>query len=85
VPHEHFIAGVLCVLLPVTTVASEAGHKVAYDGGSIAEKAGTCVYLYIESNQVRLVKDENVLATIPAASVTKSAMAKMFTAEWGPQ
>jgi hypothetical protein len=59
---KHLIAGVLCILLPLTAVASEAGYKVAYDGGSIQEKAGTAVYLYIESNQMRLVKDGTVLA-----------------------
>jgi hypothetical protein len=68
---KYFVGKVLCVLLPLTAVASEAGYKVAYDGGSIPEKAGTAVYLYIESNQMRLVKDGSVLATIPAASVTE--------------
>jgi hypothetical protein len=69
---KYFIARVLCVLLPLTAVASESsGFKVAYDGGSIPEKAGTSVYLYIESNQVRLVKNEIVLATIPASAVTE--------------
>jgi hypothetical protein len=68
---KYFIAKALCVLLPLTAVASEAGYKVAYDGGSIPETAGTAVYLYIESNRVRLVKDGSVLATIPATSVTE--------------
>jgi hypothetical protein len=68
---KHLIAGVLCVLMPLTTYPSEAGYKVAYDGGSIQEKAGTAIYLYIESNQMRLVKDGTVLATIPATAVTE--------------
>jgi hypothetical protein len=69
---KYFIARVLCGLLPLTALASESsGFKVAYDGGSIPEKAGTSVYLYIESNQVRLVKNETVLATIPAFAVTE--------------
>lgn len=68
---KHLIAAVLCILLPFTAVASEAGYSVSYDGGSIPEKAGTQVYLYIESNQMRLVKDGTVLATIPASAVTE--------------
>jgi hypothetical protein len=68
---KHLIAGVLCVLMPLTGYPSEAGYKVAYDGGSIPEKAGTAVFLYIESNQMRLVKDATVLATIPASAVTE--------------
>jgi hypothetical protein len=65
------LAAVLCVLLPVSVLADSAGYKVSYDGGSIPEKAGTPVYLYIEANQVRLVKNSVVLATIPASSVTE--------------
>jgi hypothetical protein len=68
---KTLLAGVLCALLPITSVASEAGYKVAYDGGPVPEKTGAAVYLYIESNQMRLVKDGTVLATIPAASVTE--------------
>jgi hypothetical protein len=68
---KHLVAGVLCVLMPLAGYPSEAGYRVAYDGGSIQEKAGTAVYLYIESNQMRLVKDGTVLATIPASAVTE--------------
>ena len=68
---KHFIATVLCVLLPLTAFGSESGYKVVYDGGSVTEKAGTSLYLYIGPTQIRLVKKEEVLATIPVASVTE--------------
>jgi hypothetical protein len=68
---KHFFAMVLCVLLPVSVFAESAGFKVAYDGGSIPQKAGTSMYLYIEANQVRLVQKSEVLATIPASAVTE--------------
>jgi hypothetical protein len=68
---KRVVAAVLCVLLPFTALASENGFKVSYDGGSVAEKAGTSMYLYIGSNNVRLVRKDQVLATIPAASVTE--------------
>jgi len=37
---KHLIAAVLCVLLPVSTLAESAGYKVIYDGGSPPVKAG---------------------------------------------
>jgi hypothetical protein len=67
----RFTALALCLLLPISVLADAAGYKVAYDGGSINEKVGTPVYLYIETNQVRLTQKSVVLATIPAASVTE--------------
>jgi hypothetical protein len=52
--------------------AGDNGYKVTYDGGSIADtKTGTGLKLYIESNQIRLVKDKNDVVTIPAAAVTE--------------
>ena len=68
---KYFFAVVLCILLPVSSFAASAGYKVSYDGGSIPEKAGTAVFLYIEANQIRLAQKSEVLATIPAASVTE--------------
>jgi hypothetical protein len=68
---QRIITAVLCILLPLTSFASEAGYKVAYDGGSVPAKAGSSAYLYIGANQIRLVQKDEVLATIPAASVTE--------------
>jgi hypothetical protein len=65
------IAMALCVLMPLSALAESAGYKVSYDGGSINEKVGTGVYLYIETNQIRLTQKSEVLATIPAGSVTE--------------
>jgi hypothetical protein len=68
---KSLIASALCLLLPVSALAEAAGYKVAYDGGSIPQKAGTSVYLYIEANQIRLAQKSEVLATIPASAVTE--------------
>jgi hypothetical protein len=68
---KSLIAAILCLLLPVSALAESAGYKVIYDGGSIPEKAGTPVYLYIEANQVRLTQKSVVLATIQATAVTE--------------
>ena len=68
---KHIIATVLCISLSSSAIASANGYKVTYDGGSVPEKAGASVYLYIEANQARLVKDGIALATIPASAVTE--------------
>lgn len=63
---------VLCLAIPMTVFAGDSGYKVTYDGGSIPDtKAGTGMKLFIDSNQVRLVKDKTEVITIPAAAVTE--------------
>jgi hypothetical protein len=63
---------VLCLALPLTLFASENSYKVTYDGGSISNaKAGTGMRLFIESSQVRLVRDKGEVITVPASAVTE--------------
>jgi hypothetical protein len=69
---NKFLAVVLCLAMPLTLFASENSYKVTYDGGSIADtKAGTGMKLFIDSNQVRLVRDKGDVITIPASAVTE--------------
>jgi hypothetical protein len=68
---RSLIVAVLCVLIPASSFADSAGYKVAYDGGSITEKTGTEVNLFIGANEVRLARKGDVLATIPAAAITE--------------
>ena len=69
---NRFLAVVLCVVIPLTVFAGENGYKVTYDGGSIQDaKAGTGMKLFIDSNQVRLVRNKGEVITIPAAAVTE--------------
>jgi hypothetical protein len=69
---NKFLAIVLCLAMPLTLFASENSYKVTYDGGSIADtKAGTGMKLFIDSNQVRLVRDKGNVITIPASAVTE--------------
>lgn len=69
---KKFLAMVLCLAIPLTVLASDNGYKVTYDGGSIADaKAGTGMKLFIDSNQVRLVRDKGDVITIPASAVTE--------------
>lgn len=47
-------------------------YKVTYDGGSLPDlKSGTGMKLYIEANQIRLVKDSTEMTTIPVSSITE--------------
>jgi hypothetical protein len=68
---RNFIVAALCVLIPMSSFAGSAGYKVAYDGGSITEKTGTEVNLFIGANEVTLARKGDVLATIPAAAITE--------------
>jgi hypothetical protein len=68
---KNLLVAVLCVLIPVSAFADSASYKVSYDGGSITEKTGTTVNLFIDSGQIRLAKKDDVLATIPASAVTE--------------
>jgi hypothetical protein len=52
--------------------ASDNSYKIAYDGGSLPDlKAGVGMKLFIESNQVRLVRDNTDVIVIPASSITE--------------
>jgi hypothetical protein len=53
------LAVVLSIAIPISVLAGDNGYKVTYDGGSLPDvKSGTDLKLYIEGNQVRLVKDK---------------------------
>jgi hypothetical protein len=52
--------------------ASDNSYKIAYDGGSLPDiKAGVGMKLFIESNQVRLVRDNTDVIVIPASAITE--------------
>src|SRR5580704_9795407 len=66
------LASMLCILVPMAIFAGDSGYKVTYDGGSLPDmKSGTGMKLYIEANQIRLVRDKADVIVIPAASVTE--------------
>lgn len=69
---KNLFAIVLCIAVPLAVFAGDNAYKVTYDGGSIPDtKAGTGMKLFIESNQIRLVKDKNDVVTIPASAITE--------------
>ncbi len=69
---NKLIAISLAILLPVISVAADSGHKVRYDGGSLADvKTGKNMKLYIEPTKLRLGSGEDNIAEIPVASITE--------------
>ncbi|MGD1024485.1 MAG: hypothetical protein ABR880_16985 [Candidatus Sulfotelmatobacter sp.] len=69
---KRLLVVALCLAVPLMVFAGDNGYKVIYDGGSIPDtKAGTGMKLFIEQNQVRLVKDKAGVVTIPASAVTE--------------
>ena len=69
---KRLLAVALSLIVPATLFAADNGYKVAYDGGSVPDiKAGVGLKLFIESNQIRLVRDKTNVVTIPASSVTE--------------
>lgn len=70
---KRVIAVLLCAIAPsIGFAATDTGYKVTYDGGSLTNlKAGNGIKLYVEPNQIRLVKSKEDLVVIPASSVTE--------------
>ena len=71
---KRLVAIVLvCLLAPgPMAFAGDNSYKVAYDGGSLPDiKSGTGVRMYIDSNVIRLMKDNTQLLTIPASAITE--------------
>ena len=69
---KNLIAIILCFVIPLTVFAGDNAYKVTYDGGSITDaKAGTGMKLFIDSDKIRLVKDNADVVTIPASAVTE--------------
>jgi hypothetical protein len=69
---KNLLVIVLCFVIPLAVMAADNSYKVMYDGGSITDvKAGTGMKLFIEQNQIRLVKDKSDVVTIPASTITE--------------
>jgi hypothetical protein len=63
---------ILCLATTFSTFASDGAYKLAYDGGSITNlKTGTGMKLYLDHNQIRIVKDNADVITLPASAVTE--------------
>jgi ApbE superfamily uncharacterized protein (UPF0280 family) len=71
---KRALAMLLCIFVPALAFAASGdnGYKVMYDGGSVQNmKSGESAKLVIDPTQVRLQVSKDVLAVIPAASITE--------------
>lgn len=69
---KRVIASALSVIFPLFLFAGDNAYKITYDGGSVPDtKAGTSMKLFIDSNQLRLVRNKTDVITIPASAVTE--------------
>ncbi len=69
---KKLLAIALCVVIPCSLLAGDNAYKVTYDGGSLSDqKAGTGMKLFIESTQIRLVRDKGDVIAISASAITK--------------
>jgi hypothetical protein len=69
---KQLLALILAVAVPSAMLAGDSGYKIAYDGGSVeGAKAGTGMKLYMESGNIRLLRDKQEVVVIPAASVSE--------------
>ena len=69
---KRLLAIFLCSLFPLSALAGDNSYKVVYDGGSVPDaKAGTNMKLYIDGNNIRIMKDKTEVAVIPASAVTE--------------
>src|ERR1700733_8597274 len=68
---KRLIAAILSIVFPIAIIAGDNAYHVKYDGGSLAEKSGAGLKMYIEANQVRFVRDKQDVVVIPASGVTE--------------
>lgn len=69
---KQLLAIILCIAVSVTAFASETSYKISYDGGSVQGlKSGTGMKLFIDPNQIRLMRDKEEAVIIPASAVTE--------------
>lgn len=62
----------LFALLPYSTLASENGFKVNYDGGSVSDiKTGASLRVVLNGDKIEFYKDKDEVLVIPAAAVTE--------------
>jgi hypothetical protein len=69
---KKILAMFLCIIFPASAFAGDNSYKIAYDGGSIPNlKAGTDLKLFLDGNNIRIVKDKTEITVIPASAITE--------------
>ena len=67
------ISMMLCLVTAgYPALADNGAYKLIYDGGSIPDlKTGANMRLYLDDNQIRIVKDGSDVVVLPASAVTE--------------
>jgi hypothetical protein len=66
------IVSILCLSMAFSLFAGDGAYKLTYDGGSVPNlKTGTGMELYLNQNQIRIVKNNSDVITLPASAVTE--------------
>jgi hypothetical protein len=69
---KGFLALLLCGAMLCSAFTQEAGHKLKYDGGSIADlKTGAEVRLVTDQTTIRIFRNKEEVASFPASAVTE--------------
>ena len=68
---KQVLAVILCFTISLPLFASETGFKVKYDGGTVSEKVGSDMRVFIEADKVRISKDGKDVINIPASAITE--------------
>jgi len=67
-----FVALALCFATAFSAFGGDGAYKLSYDGGSITNaKTGEHIKLYLEQNQIRMVKGNADVLDVPASAVTE--------------
>lgn len=66
------LALILCSATIFSAFAGDGAYNLVYDGGSIPDlKTGSGMKLYLDENQIRIVKDNADVISLPASAVTE--------------
>lgn len=69
---RSFIATILCLATAILSFGGDSAYKLNYDGGSITKiKTGEHMKLYLDQNQIRIVKGNSDVLSLPASAVTE--------------
>ncbi|HTR37829.1 MAG TPA: hypothetical protein VMH80_18100 [Bryobacteraceae bacterium] len=71
-PWKQAVAILLSLSFPYAIYAGDNSYKVKYDGGSVQDlKTGNELKLYMDTKQIRFVKDKKDVIAIPVSAVTE--------------
>jgi hypothetical protein len=65
-------SAIIAILCLATAWAGDGAYRLSYDGGPITSlKTGTHMKLFLDQGQIRIVKDNADVLTLPASAVTE--------------